>query len=178
MFSVNHSNFVITIPKSDTTFVRNNALTGYEVRSFDEYQFMRDLGDYLDSEDGAILPQAFSHNTQVTISGVVYARTITFLSPYTITFENGAYQVNLIGGSNNNLLDVLNPNGVSVIPANSAGLQNVSTPTNVVTGVALTAEEIRQAVWNAPVTNHVQSGSFGEYIGKKLLTLGKFIGLK
>jgi len=123
--TINHATKVVTIPKADTVFVETNATTGYEVRSYDEYALMRELAIYLDSVDGMALPPAFNHNTSVTISGVAYARTITFLSPYTFTFENGTYQVKLTGGTNNNLLDVLNPNGVSVIPANSAGLQQV-----------------------------------------------------
>lgn len=126
MITINHSTYVITIPKADTTLVGTNALTGYEIREYDEYGLMRELADYLDSEDGIGLPNAFSHNTQVTISGVVYARTLSILAPYTVTFESGAYQVKLVGGTNNNLLDVLNPNNVSVIPANSAGLQTVN----------------------------------------------------
>lgn len=127
MLSINHNTFVITIPKTDTVFVSTNAQTGYEVRSFDEYAFMREFADYLDSEAGQVLPNGFNHNTSVTISGVTYARAFVILAPYTVTFENGAYQVKLVGGMNNNLLDVLNPNQVSVIPANSAGLQAVNT---------------------------------------------------
>lgn len=127
MLSINHNTFVITIPKADTSFVSTNAQTGYEIRSFDEYAFMREFADYLDSEEGQVLPNGFNHNTSVTISGVTYARAFVILAPYTVTFENGAYQVKLVGGMNNNLLDVLNPNQVSVIPANSAGLQAVNT---------------------------------------------------
>lgn len=123
--SINHTTKVIAIPKADTTFVETNATTGYEIRSYDEYELMRELADYLDSEAGIALPNAFTHATEVTISGVIYARAISFLAPYTITFENDTYQVKLVGGSNNNMLDVLNPNNVSVIPANSAGLQTV-----------------------------------------------------
>jgi hypothetical protein len=135
MFTINHATKVISIPKTDTTFVETNAVTGYEVRSFDEYAFMRNLADYFDSEAGASLPNAFTHNTSVVISGVTYARGLLILAPYTITFENGTYQVKLVGGMNNNILDVLNPNSVSVIPANSAGLQQVSS------GSGLSTEE-------------------------------------
>lgn len=133
MFTINHDTKVISIPKSDTTYVTTNATTGYEVRSFDEYAFMRSLADYLDSEAGMSLPVAFTHNTNVVISGVTYARGLLILAPYTITFENGTYQVKLVGGTNNNLLDVLNPNNVSLIPANSAGLQ--------VSGSGVTAQD-------------------------------------
>lgn len=127
MISIDHTTFVISIPKADTTFVETVAATGYEVRSYDEYALMRELADYLDSDVGMGLPSAFTHATQVTISGIVYARSLLFLAPYTVTFEAGAYQVKLVGGTNNNLLDVLNANNVSVIPANSAGLQTVAT---------------------------------------------------
>lgn len=151
-FTINHATKVISIPKADTTFVETNATTGYEIRSFDEYQFMRDLGDYLDSEDGVSLPDAFSHNTTVTISGIIYARSISFLAPYTITFENGTYQVKLVGGSNNNLLDVLNPNSVSVIPANSAGLQTVVSGSGVTAQDKLDiAQEVLTAATAAPI---------------------------
>lgn len=146
--SINHTNKVITIPKADTTLLGTNPVTGYEIRSYDEYALMRALADYLDSESGATLPNAFSHNTQVTISGVVYARTLSILAPYSVTFENGTYQVKLTGGTNNNLLDVLNPNNVSVIAANSAGLQQVTSgsgvtaqdKTDIITGVITQAQ--------------------------------------
>jgi len=138
MISIDPATFVISIPKADTTFVETNALTGYEIRSYDEYALMRELAGYLDSEAGVTLPAAFSHNTSVTISGVVYARALLILAPYTVVFEAGNYQVKLVGGTNNNLLDVLNPNGVSVIPANSAGLQTV----NIAGGGGATPAEI------------------------------------
>lgn len=86
MISIDPATFVISIPKADTVFVETNALTGYEIRSYDEYVLMRQLAGYLDSEEGAALPAAFSHNTSVTISGVVYARALLILEPYTIVF--------------------------------------------------------------------------------------------
>jgi hypothetical protein len=134
MISINHLTSVITIPKADTTYVETNATTGYEIRSYDEYAFMRELADYMDSEAGAVLPNIFNHNTSVTIAGVVYARALVILSPYTVTFESGTYQVKLVGGMNNNMLDVLNPNSVSVIAANSAGLQTVTSGSGVTAG--------------------------------------------
>ena len=143
--SIDHATYVITIPKADTTFVETNATTGYEIRSYDEYALMRELADYLDSEAGVALPNAFTHATQVTISGIVYARSLLFLAPYTITFENDDYQVQLLGGTNNNMLDVLNPNNVSVIPANSAGLQTVVSGSGVTAG---DKTDIIDGVWS------------------------------
>lgn len=125
--SINPMTFVITIPKADTTYDSTNGLTGYEVRTYDEYDFMRELGEYTDnSANGITLLKTHTHETESTIAGVTYARKFQVLAPYTITFEDGAYQVLLNGGTNNNIIDVLNPNNVSIIPANSAGLQVVT----------------------------------------------------
>jgi hypothetical protein len=69
--------------------------------------------------------------------------------------------------------------GQPLFPATvSALVNNAVSYQNVVTGVALNAQEIRQAVWDAPVTGLSTTGSIGEFISKKLLTLAKFIGLK
>lgn len=160
MISVNPGTYVITIPKADTTLVGTNAATGYEVRSYNEYALMRELADYLDSESGMFLPNAFTHATQVTIAGIVYARSVLFLSPYTITFEDGTYQVGLNGGTNSNLLDRLNPNSVSVIGANSAGLQTVATGGSTgPTAAEIAAQVIEQIEASAIVAKEATSKS-------------------
>lgn len=49
----------------------------------------------------------------------------------------------------------------------------------LVTGGGIgTVEEVRDAVWNAQLTSYQASGSIGEYLYKKLLTVAKFIGIK
>jgi len=85
----------------------------------------------LASEDYIWMPDAFTHNTEVTVAGVTYARSIEFINSYSIQFENtaSAYTVRIIG-SNNNIFDVENgilvPTPlVTVISTNSAGLQTV-----------------------------------------------------
>jgi hypothetical protein len=77
------------------------------------------------------MPDAFNHNTEVTVAGVTFARTLEFINGYSIQFENtgSAYTVR-IEGSNNNIFDVENgilvPTSlVTVISTNSAGLQTV-----------------------------------------------------
>lgn len=42
----------------------------------------------------------------------------------------------------------------------------------------LTQECIANSIWDEAIIDHVASGSFGEKINKKLLTLSKFLGLK
>ncbi len=41
----------------------------------------------------------------------------------------------------------------------------------------LSAETVATAVWNRLLVDHTTPGSFGVYV-KKLLTVGKFLGLK
>jgi hypothetical protein len=99
--------------------------------TLDSDQFRKDVFDLLASEPYIWMPDAFSHNTEVTVAGVTYARTLEFINNYSVTFENtgSAYTVR-IEGSNNNIFDVengvLNPTPlVTVISTNSAGLQTV-----------------------------------------------------
>ncbi len=40
-----------------------------------------------------------------------------------------------------------------------------------------TAAEIADAVWDAQLSDHTVGGSFGVFV-KKLLTIGRFLGLK
>jgi len=54
------------------------------------------------------------------------ARVVEIINGYTITFENTAYAVNIVGG-NSNISDVVNLNLVSVRSANSAGYIEVVT---------------------------------------------------
>ena len=121
--SVNPSTFVITVPQSDLTHVTGTLYT------LDTDWFRKQLkaweydGDGLSG--GITFLKTHIHNTEVTVAGTTYARTIEILSPYSVTFENGSYSVRL-EGSNNNIFDVengiLNQNTVQVIPTNAAGL--------------------------------------------------------
>ena len=110
---------VITIPQADLTLVSG---TLYEL---DTNQFRKDVMALLDDEDYIWLPNPFVHNTEVTVAGTTFARTIEFINGYSIEFEDGAYSVRL-AGSNNNIFDVENgilvQNQVQVIAQNSAGL--------------------------------------------------------
>jgi hypothetical protein len=61
------------------------------------------------------------HDNPKTVAGTTYAGFDVLGDGVTITFGVGPDRVNLIG-SNNNIIDVLNITGISVIPNNSAGL--------------------------------------------------------
>ena len=117
MISVNWATNVITIPRADLVHV-GGALYELDVNAFRE-----ELKDLEDSEVGITFPDTHRHNTEVTLSGVTYARTFEMINGYTITFEDVGtpYTVRCVG-ANHNIADVKNVNQVSLIIGNSAGL--------------------------------------------------------
>lgn len=122
--TIDYATKVISVPQADLTFVSGTLYT------LDSNQFRKNVMAILDNETHIWMPDAFQHNTEVTVAGITYARTIEFINGYSITFEDtgSAYTVR-IEGSNNNIFDVengiLNPTSlVTVIPTNSAGLIN------------------------------------------------------
>jgi len=139
---------IFTILQADLTFV-SGAL--YEL---DTDQFRKDAMDLLASEAYIWMEDCYTHNTEVTVAGTTFARTIEWINGYSITFENLVYSVRLVG-SNNNLFDVengiLNPSGnVTVISGNSGGL--------------ISADQIPGQVWEELAANHTTTGSFGDKI--------------
>lgn len=126
--SINPSTKVITIPQADLTLVSGT------LYSYDTDTFRLALRDWEDDAGNIGLPITHTHNTEQTIAGVTYARTIEIINGYSVTFENGSYSVKLTG-SNNNIWDIqngiLNQNTVQVIPTNSAGLIVVTSGSGV-----------------------------------------------
>ena len=119
--SVNWITGEIYIPKADMTLVDAGPP---EFRELDVNVFRKTLRDLEDDPDGRPWPQTHTHDTESTLSGVIYARKVKIIPPYFVTFEPGGYAVLLVG-ANNNILDVSTVNGVSIRPNNSAGLQIV-----------------------------------------------------
>ncbi len=123
--SIDQGTRLITIPQADLSFVSGTLYT------LDTNAFRNNVMAILDDESHIWLPDAFSHNTEVAVAGVTYARIIEFINSFSIQFEDtgSAYTVRL-EGSNNNIFDVENgilvpTNRVTVISTNSAGLQTV-----------------------------------------------------
>ena len=113
---------VITVPREGMTLVQS---TPTEIREMNLNEFRLALKDLEDDFIGMPYLKTHDHNTEVNLGGITYARIIEILDPYTITFENGFYAVNLFG-ANSNVGDKTNVNNVSVRSNNSAGL--ISTP--------------------------------------------------
>jgi hypothetical protein len=160
--SINWGTKVIYIPQADLTNL------GGGVYELDVDSFRLELKDLEDSEQGQVHPTTHRHNTQVTLSGVTYSRTVEIINGYTILFQDvGSPYTVKCSGANHNLADVKVVNQVSLLIGNSAGLITVAT------GGAGSADDI----WGALLDDHSDPGSFGERI-QKLLTVAKYLGLK
>ena len=118
--SIDWGTKVIFVPKADLTPLGGNL---YEL---DVNDFRLELKDIEDSVEGMAHPDTHRHNTEVTLAGVTYARSIEIINGYTVEFEDdgtpaGHYVVSCVG-ANHNLADVKVANGTSLIIGNSAGL--------------------------------------------------------
>jgi hypothetical protein len=116
--SINWSTRIITVPKADTQLV---SIGPPEIRQLDIDLFRKELNDLQAAQDGIPFLTTHTHNAPVTVGGVTLARVIELINGYTVTFEDGAYAVNLVG-ANSNIGDVVNLNQVSIRSNNSAGL--------------------------------------------------------
>ncbi len=116
--TINWATKVISVPRSDMTLVQSAPV---EVRELDLNVFRQALKDLEDAEAGIVFLDTHRHFTEVSLGTLTLARVIEIINGYTVTFEDGQYAVNLVG-ANSNIMDVLNPNQVSVRSNNSAGL--------------------------------------------------------
>ena len=80
--SLNPATRVFTVLQADLTFVSGT------LYSLDTNQLRKDMWDLLSSEPYIWMPPAFIHNTEVTVAGVTYARTLELINSYSITLEN------------------------------------------------------------------------------------------
>ncbi len=184
--SINWPTGVISVPKADMTLVSS---TPFEIRELDINVFRLALKNLEDDDVGQVWATTHNHNTTVSVGGVTLARVIQIINGYTITFENGSYAVNLIG-ANSNIGDVINLNTVSVRASNSAGLTELNLAASVwdelvanhltvgSTGKALNDAGAAGNPWSTSIVGNTGAGTFGELVGKKLLTVAKFLGLK
>ena len=184
--SVNWPTKVINVPKADMTLVQSSP---FEIRELNINTFRLTLKNLEDDEAGMPFPRTHNHNTIVTVGGVTLARVVEIINGYTITFENGSYAVNLVG-ANSNISDVVNLNTVSVRAANSAGLTELNLAASIwdeliadhltagTTGKALNDAGSAGNPWGTSISGNTDPGTFGELVGKKLLTVAKFLGLK
>jgi hypothetical protein len=118
----NPAQYVINVPRADLTLVSSSPT---EIRELDIDDFRQALADIQDDAEGMAFPTAYVHTAPLTVAGVTLARVVEILDPYVVQFEDGQYNVNIVGG-NSNLSDVTIKNQVGLNTANSAGLQQVT----------------------------------------------------
>jgi len=173
---------VISVPKADMTLVQS---TPIEIRELNINTFRLALKDLEDDAEGQVWATTHNHNTIVTVGGVTLARVVEIINGYTVTFEDGSYAVNLVD-ANSNIADVVNLNTVSIRAANSAGLIQTTIWDEPIAGhltTGTTGKTLSEAgsagnPWSSLITDNTNAGTFGELVGKKLLTVAKFLGLK
>lgn len=126
VISVDWLTKTFSVPQGDLTLVSG---TLYEMNT--ETQFRQAINAIMASEDGIVFQPPITHNTEVTVAGTTFARTIEVINGYSVTFTPDSQWTVRLAGSNNNIFDVqngiLNQNQVQVIAQNSAGLQTVTT---------------------------------------------------
>jgi len=121
---------IIFVPRTYATLIQASP----EVRALDVNVFRKDLKDLEASTEGALYPDTHRHAPEVTIAGFTYARAVEIRAPYSVTFEDGQYEIRVSGG-NHNLPDVRTSNQVSLTTQNSAGLINNPSPSEVAAAV-------------------------------------------
>jgi len=146
--TIDWSTSVISVPKTATTLIDAGPP---EIRELDVDAFRLQLKNLEDDAEGIPFTNTHIHNTEVTFGGITLSRVVEIIAPYTVTFENDNYAVNLVG-ANNNISDKTNLNNVSIRASNSAGLVTITS------GSGLSQEEHDQLM--------------------KALTVAKFLGLK
>lgn len=129
---------VISIPRADLTLVSGTIYT------CDTNAVRLELKS-IEAGEGMPFVDTHRHNTEVTVAGITYARTIEIINGYSIQFTPDEQWTVILEGSNNNFFDVQNgilvQNQVQVISTNAAGL--ILNPAST---VAPTQQQIRDAM--------------------------------
>ena len=110
----------IIVPRAEMLQIQT---TPVEVRQLDLNEFRLALHSEQESDAGITYLHMHEHNPPVTVAGVTLAQVVSIVNGYTVTFEDGSYNVNIVGG-NSNVADNVIKNQVGVNTANSAGLQD------------------------------------------------------
>ena len=110
----------INVPRTEMLLVQS---TPVEIRQLDLTEFRFAMHDKQDDEAGMSYKHMHERVPPKTVAGVTLAQVIEIVNNYTVTFEDGLYNVNIVGG-NSNVADKVIKNQVGVNTANSAGLQD------------------------------------------------------
>ena len=122
--TIDFPTLVISVPQADMTFV-----SGTFYRLPTETKFRADVNAIMAGEDGIVFDDCITHNTEITVAAVTYARFIELINGYAVQMTPDSQFTVELTESNNNLHDVaagaLVQNQVQVITTNAAGLITV-----------------------------------------------------
>ena len=157
---------IFTVLQSDMTLISAGPPAVYQL---DVEALRLELhGLQSDPNGGIPFEDIFFHNTEVTIGGTTYVRTLGIINGYTMTISpTGNYQVSCTG-ANHNLGDVYNNGaGPTLLPNNSAGL--IAAPAGGGSPPP-SAAAIADAIWDEDRDDHTTPGTYGEDITLKRTT--------
>ena len=150
---------IVSIPQADLTFISG---TLYEA---DTNVIRLALKTIEASAEGMPFEDIHLHNTEVTVAGITFFRTIEIINGYSLQFTPDAQWTVRLAGSNNNFFDVGNgilvQNQVQVISQNSAGGQVIETGVSGLTseesvkldGIDITLTILRKLQMNRMITD-------------------------
>ncbi len=119
--TIDWPSLTFSVPTADLTLISG---TLFEMDT--EVDYRQAVNAIMASEEGIVFVDPIRHNTEVTVAGTTFARTIEQINSYKLQFTPDAQNTVRYVGSNNNLFDVengiLTQNQVQVISTNSGGL--------------------------------------------------------
>ena len=137
-------NYIFHVPRADMALIQS---VPTEIRECNLNWLRLQILALEDDPEAMTFPTVFRHFPEVTLGSLTFAKVMEMLEPYTITFEDGQYAVDLTG-ANSNFGDRVNVNQVSVRSSNSAGM--TSSPA------------IEYLAFDDQVTVNISSGSAGQ----------------
>ena len=140
------------------------------------------IRDYEDNDINMELESlANATGKQALGGGTLVGITLELINNWQVAFSGwqgpSAESVFVVGGNFIATNDFLNnPVNGDQSPFTTITIAQSSSATIVLAGVA--RQDIADAVWDTETSGYQTSGTFGEKVGSKLLTVAKFLGLK
>lgn len=168
----------VTFDGTNKLILINNGITSLNIKEV--YSWWKDW--VLQGDNLKYLPAMASLGGDPLPGGLFLGSTFFLENGWKIRPYEGNHSLNIIGNLYSRdgsfpFVQTLGSYNVLITSTVSQLVQGISTGSGT-GGDTPTATEIANAVWNKPMSENTNSGTFGEFIQKKLLSVAKFIGLK
>lgn len=159
----------------ENCFVQNNTLSGIQVISGYHLQIIstdieKNVLHGVEATGAALTADMIIDNSRIHNNSGYGLKLNNSIIEGTIITANTVFFANILG----NMLD----NGTRTTVTTVWDAQISGHLTAGTTGKALSDAGSAGNPWGSPVAGNTNAGTFGELVGKKLLTVGKFLGLK